>query len=76
MTDYPTDDDLRRLREWPADDPAGWFDFARSIWWAADWGWSQTYAGIMEVRPVTWPEVVFWVALIAFNAWCVWRITK
>ena len=63
MTDYPTNADLRRLREWAANDPHGWFDFARSIWWAADWGWSQTYDGIDDhTRPIT-------VHLISTGGW-------
>lgn len=30
--DYPSDDDLIRLREWPAEDLAGALDFAASLW--------------------------------------------
>ena len=39
--DYPTDDELKRLREWDLHDPRGWLEFARSIWWMADWGWKE-----------------------------------
>lgn len=28
----PTDDTLRRIEEWPADDPAGWLAFCREAW--------------------------------------------
>ena len=39
---YPTDDELKRIKEWPiSEDYAEWFDFIRSCWWAADWGWYE-----------------------------------
>lgn len=37
--DYPTEEELKRLREWPMEDPRGWLEFAHSIWWCAEWGW-------------------------------------
>ena len=40
MSDYPSEAALTAIREWPLDDPAGWFAFIRSIWWSADWGWT------------------------------------
>ena len=53
MSDYPTDDDLKRIREWPDDDSAGWLAFIRSIWWSADWGW-HSYEGIDDYKkPIT-----------------------
>jgi hypothetical protein len=36
-----TENDVRRLREWSLDDPKGWLEFARSLWWMADWGWPE-----------------------------------
>ena len=30
--DYPTDDDLARIKAWPVSDCAGLFDFVQSIW--------------------------------------------
>ncbi len=39
---YPTEEALRRLREWPQNDPLGWFAFAKSMWWRADWGWTES----------------------------------
>ena len=38
---YPTEVALQRVKLWPYDDARGWFDFIKSIWWAADWGWTQ-----------------------------------
>ena len=47
--DYPDDDDLKRVSEWrnewlndgkfPVFAP--WFDLIKSLWWAADWGWTE-----------------------------------
>ena len=44
MTDrYPTPAELRRIRAWQFEDG---FDvllaFVRSLWWAPEWGWTQT----------------------------------
>lgn len=41
MEEYPNDDELRRVREWPPTDLSGLMDFVRSIWWQPDWGWNQ-----------------------------------
>ena len=38
---YPTDEELSRIAKWPAEDPFGWFEFIKSCWWAADWGWTE-----------------------------------
>lgn len=36
---YPTEAALLKLREWPITDCRGWLEYARSLWWARDWGW-------------------------------------
>lgn len=36
---YPTEEELEKLRTWKYEDPRGALEFARSCWWAADWGW-------------------------------------
>lgn len=42
MSDYPSDDDLKRIREWPhTNNFAGLIDFARSVWWSEDWCWGE-----------------------------------
>lgn len=42
MTDtYPTDEELRAISEWPSTNARGWFDYIKSIWWNAEWGWSE-----------------------------------
>lgn len=38
---YPTDEDLKRIDDWPNDDPHGLLDFIASIWSYADWGWQE-----------------------------------
>ena len=46
---YPTDDELKRIDEWPEGGVEGeahahWnalFDFVRSVWWGADWRWHE-----------------------------------
>lgn len=38
---YPTADALWCVMHWPWDDSAGWFEFIKSIWWMADWGWRE-----------------------------------
>lgn len=38
---YPLDAELARLKEWPVADPKGFLEYARSLWWAADWGWPE-----------------------------------
>lgn len=43
--DYPTEEELKRLREWPFGDGREWLEFARSIWHMQDWGWAE------EIRP-------------------------
>ena len=51
--DYPSEDDILKIREWPVDDPEGWLAFIRSIWWSAEWGWSS-YPGVDDARlPIT-----------------------
>jgi len=47
--DYPSDDDLTRIKEWrvewlndgthPLYGP--WFAFIKSLWWMPEWGWSE-----------------------------------
>lgn len=38
---YPTDEALRRVKRWPADEPAGVLDFMRELWNFREWGWHQ-----------------------------------
>ena len=38
---YPTEEELQRIREWPHNDILGWFAFIKSIWWMPDWGWFE-----------------------------------
>ena len=38
---YPTDTAIAVILLWPATDYTNLFDFIKSIWWAADWGWHE-----------------------------------
>ena len=38
---YPTDDALEIVRLWHWNDPRGWFDFIKSIWYFSSWGWHE-----------------------------------
>ena len=40
---YPTDIALQAIQQWHWTDVRGWFEFIHSIWWMADWGWTETY---------------------------------
>lgn len=38
---YPTEAALTIVEEWHWSDAKGWFDFIKSIWHLASWGWSE-----------------------------------
>ena len=38
---YPTDDALKIIRLWHWNDQKGWFNFIKSIWYMASWGWAE-----------------------------------
>ena len=39
--DYPTEEELQRIREWPSTDFTGLMEFIRHCWWAAEILWTQ-----------------------------------
>lgn len=39
---YPTEEELTRIRDWPSDDPFGWFTFIKLVWWQPGWGWKES----------------------------------
>ena len=39
---YPTDEALDKIRDWDYNDATGWLNFIKSIWWATDWGWTES----------------------------------
>ena len=39
--EYPSNEDLQKLRDWDMHDPRGWLEYAQSLWWMPDWGWSE-----------------------------------
>jgi len=52
MGDYPSEAELVRIKEWPYEDPDGWFTFIRGCWWHDDWGWNQEDVPDGYDRPV------------------------
>lgn len=38
---YPTEQALEIIEKWDWNDPRGWFNFIKSIWHLASWGWSE-----------------------------------
>ncbi len=42
---YPTDDVLTLIEIWHWSDTKGFFDFIKSIWHLADWGWYEEDGG-------------------------------
>lgn len=49
---YPTEEALTLIEKWHWSDADGWFEFIKSIWWSADWGWSE------KEEPHDWKEDV------------------
>ncbi len=45
---YPSDEELRRIREWAYDDPRGWFAFIKERWKHADVGYWREGHGCEE----------------------------
>lgn len=41
---YPTEAALEIVRIWHWSDSRGWFEFIKSIWYMASWGWSEREA--------------------------------
>lgn len=57
--DYPTDEDLKKIREWDCTDDTGekrkaLLEFVRSIWWAPDWGIHVDENGVWHVSTGGW----------------------
>ena len=38
---YPTEEDIKKIQEWPAEDFHGLMAFVKSLWAFDSWGWSQ-----------------------------------
>ena len=68
--EYPSEEDLQRIREWPSTDLDGLMEFVRSLWKYADWGWSQEgrrfsistagWSGNEELIEAMQENFVFW----------------
>lgn len=38
---YPDEDELQKIRTWPAEDPLGLMAYVRERWYLPDWGWEE-----------------------------------
>jgi hypothetical protein len=50
---YPTEDELTKVRVWPISshaDCVGLLEYVRGLWWATDWGWTESYGTEDYVR--------------------------
>lgn len=52
--EYPTDEQLQRVREWPVTDIPGLMDYVKSLWWAPDWGWHEEGDGRYRISTGGW----------------------
>lgn len=43
MSDYPTEEELEKIRNWDVNDNnvSEFMAFVKSIWWMPDWGWRE-----------------------------------
>jgi hypothetical protein len=39
--EYPSDEDLERIMDWPISDAPAMLDFVHSLWWAPEFGWRR-----------------------------------
>jgi len=47
LPDYPTEEELRRIEEWPHTDVSGWFSFIRDCWMYSDY-WNSTESEVVN----------------------------
>jgi hypothetical protein len=56
--DYPTDEELQKLRDWNFRDMRGWFDFAQDVgqYWPDDppWYWAEDPPGTFHISTAGW----------------------
>jgi len=41
MAEYPTRTELRNIENWPIGKASDWFDYIKSVWWNAEWGYRR-----------------------------------
>ena len=68
--DYPTEDELQKIRDWPVGDNLGLLEFVRSIWWLPEWGWDSAdgkynistggWSGNEEIIGAMQANYIFW----------------
>lgn len=48
MSDYPSEEALKQIEEWPHDDLHGLFDLMRENWHFREWGWDELERDAVE----------------------------
>ena len=51
---YPDDQELARIQVWPTEDFRGLMEYVRSLWWNADWGWTQGMEDHYQISTGGW----------------------
>jgi hypothetical protein len=39
--DYPTEEELKKITDWPPADWGALLEYVKSIWWLPEWGWDN-----------------------------------
>lgn len=52
--DYPTEEELERIKNWPYTDIPGLLEFTKSLWHFAEWGWSPPLNGVLRISTGGW----------------------
>lgn len=51
--EYPEEEDLEKITNWPHRDFIGWMEFIKSVWWMPDWGWDEE-DGVYNISTGGW----------------------
>jgi len=84
MSEYPSDEELDKIRKWQPDDMSweGLFSFIKTIWWQPSWGWTRRkrdgrayyhistggWSGNEEIISAMCDNNLMWI--------CCWRISR
>ncbi|MCP4898858.1 MAG: hypothetical protein GY906_17950 [bacterium] len=50
---YPTEKELQEIRDWPFEKLPELLPHVKSLWWQADWGWSEV-GGTYNISTAGW----------------------